>query len=115
METAGIAVPTWMDGVSLVKPEGLDDREKVSVNYKDPVQRKIYDQPTKAAIRWRQFKMIVSCDVGRAELYDLDQDSGERNDLFQSSPALVGELWEKLQRHLAKSAAKMPCLFHPNG
>jgi arylsulfatase A-like enzyme len=115
VETAGIAVPNWMDGVSLIKPEGLDRRENIAVNYKDPAQRKIYDQPTKAAIRWRQFKMIVSCDVGRAELYDLDQDSGERNDLFQSSPALVGELWEKLQRHLAKSAAKMPCLFHPNG
>ena len=58
------------------------------------MQRKIYDQPTKAAIRWRQFKMIVSCDVGRAELYDLDQDPGERNDLFQSSPALSREYGE---------------------
>ena len=115
LETAGIAAPTWMDGASLVKPKGLDDREKVSVNYKDPVQRKIYDWPTKVAIRWRQFKMIVSCDVGHAELYDLGRDPGERTDLFRSAPALAKELWGKLQRHLAKSAAKMPCSFRPNG
>ena len=115
LETAGIAVPTWMDGASLIKPEGLDTREKIAINYKDPVQGKIFDRPTKAAIRWRQFKMIVSCDVGRAELYDLGRDSGERADLFRSAPALAKELWGKLERHLAKSAAKMPCSFRPNG
>jgi hypothetical protein len=57
----------------------------------------------------------VSCDVGRAELYDLGRDSGERADLFRSAPALAKELWGKLERHLAKSAAKMPCSFRPNG
>jgi arylsulfatase A-like enzyme len=113
LEAAGIAVPMWMDGVSLIKPKGLDMREKIVTNYKDPVQGKIFDWPTKAAIRWRQFKMIVSCDVGHAELYDLSRDSGERTDLSRSAPELVGELWGKLQRHLATSAAKMPCSFRP--
>jgi arylsulfatase A-like enzyme len=114
LKSVGIAPPDWMDGVSLAGAEGLENRETIAVNYKDPAQEKIYKLPTKAAIRWRGLKLIVSCDSGQAELYDLGKDPAERMNLVSSIPATAKEMWQKFEDRLGKGAAKMPCKFQPN-
>ena len=60
--------------------------------------------------------MIVSCDTGRAELYDLSRDPGEQSDLSRSEPLFVKELWGKLTVYLTKqkSTAPMECPVNPN-
>ena len=114
VQALGLAVPSWMDGVPLSLGQSAEPREIVMVNYKDPSEKKIHDRPTKLAIRWRQHKLIVNCDVQRAELYDLDQDIGERVDLSARENALTNELWKKLEQRLAKQthAVKMECALN---
>ena len=114
LQAIGIAPPDWMDGVSLANAEGLENRETIALNYKDPAQGKVYKLPTKAAIRWRSLKLIVSCDSGQAELYDLGKDPAERMNLLGSIPSTAKDMWQRLEDRLGKSAAKMPCRFQPN-
>jgi arylsulfatase A-like enzyme len=116
LETLGIPLPGWMDGVSLAKNRGFEAREKVIVNYKDPVGGKVYKQPTKLAIRRQQFKMIVNCDNNRAELYDLSRDPSEQSDLVPAKATIVKQLWTKLEQYLARQngSARMECLFSPS-
>jgi hypothetical protein len=58
--------------------------------------------------------LIVSCDVRRAELYDLDLDPGEQLDLSTRESALANQLWKKLEERLAKQthAVKMACVLN---
>jgi arylsulfatase A-like enzyme len=114
LQAVGITPPAWMDGVSLASAAGLENRETIAVNYKDPAQGKVYKLPTEVAIRWRGLKLIVSCDSGRAELYDLGKDPAERINLVPTIPATAKEMWQKLDDPLGKGAAKMPCKFQPN-
>jgi hypothetical protein len=97
----------------LDEKEDVGARERVVLNYKDPEQQKIYYFPTKMAIRWEQFKLIVSCDLNRAELYDVTQDPTEAFDLSVSEESLVRELWGKLEQYLArqKNEQRMECQF----
>ncbi len=113
LHSVGITAPSWVDGISLAGKEAVAARERVVLNYKDPEQKKIYYFPTKMAIRWEQFKLIVSCAPNRAELYDVSQDPSERGDLSKSEEALVRELWGKLEQYLArqKSERRMECRF----
>jgi arylsulfatase A-like enzyme len=110
----GLTVPQWMDGAPLYLGQRAESREIVTVNYKDPTEQKIHDRPTKLAIRWRHYKLIVSCDVRRAELYDLDLDPGEQLDLSTRESALANQLWKKLEERLAKQthAVKMACVLN---
>ena len=99
--------------MSLAGQEPSSARERVIINYKDPEQRKVYYLPTKLAIRRKQFKLIVSCDLNRGELYDVDLDPTEQSDLSMSDAPLVKELWQKLEQYLArqKSDQPMECNF----
>ena len=114
LHALGLAVPPWMEGVPLHPGQRADPREIVTINYKDPTDQKIHDQPTKLVIRWQQHKLIVSCDHQRAELYDLNLDPGEQVDLSARASALASELWMKLQQRLAKQthAVKMSCALN---
>ena len=112
---AGIAVPGWMDGIALTARQGPLERERVVLNYKDPVGHSIYDLPTKLAIGRTEFKLIISCGAGRAELYDLGHDSSESKDLSTKQTVLVKELWGKLKNYLKtqRGERKMVCEFGP--
>jgi len=114
LASAGIAAPVWMDGVALENIAGIEERETIAVNFKDPAQGKVYKLPTRAAIRRGAFKLIVSCDSGRAELYDLVRDPAEENNLARSMPRVAQDLWRKLDECLGKGTVKMPCRFAPD-
>jgi arylsulfatase A-like enzyme len=110
LDTLGIPVPEWMDGVPLTQAEKLDDRDVITLNYKDPLYGKIYDRPTRMAIRWHQFKMIVSCDAPRDELYDVSEDPGEERNLSTTQPLLMRDLRAKLEQRLVHQKAR--CEWH---
>jgi len=115
LHAAGITVPQWIDGVPLTGEETSSQRETVTVNYKDPEGRKIYNLPTKVAIQWREYKLIVNCASGKTELYDLSQDPGELTDLSSRQTTRLNELWKKLNQRLAtqQSARKLICQLGP--
>ena len=107
LDAVGLAVPRWMDGVALGRAGGIVGREKVVVNYKDPVNGKIFDLPTQLAIRWHDYKLILHCGGGSAELYDLRQDPDERKNLAASASDVAKELKHKLQRKLGEQTNKV--------
>lgn len=115
LQAAGAAVPEWIDGIPLTGDESSSQRETVIVNYKDPEGEKVYDLPTKVAIEWEEHKLIVDCQSGKAELYDLAQDPGEVNDLSSRQSAQVNDLWKKLNQMLARQQTprKFQCQLQP--
>jgi len=115
LETVGVDIPGWMDGVAVTSQRNHAARDRLIINYKDPVDRRIYDLPTKLAIRSQPYKMIVSCDTQKVELYDIDRDPGEQTNLASIERLTLKELWERLKRNLDKqrSAQRMICRFNP--
>ena len=116
LHAVGAPVPLWMEGRPLTLEASLRERAVIMTNYKEPDNRRVFDWPTKLAIRQRQYKMIVSCDVNRAELYDLRKDPNERTNLSRSKPLIVKNLWMRLQQALIdkKGTARMVCPFSPS-
>jgi len=106
-----VPIPTWMDGKPVTSGTSLEERETIMINYKEPNNGKVYDRPTKLAIRWKQYKLIASCDSQRAELYDVVFDPGEQTNLARREAGLVKGLWGRLEQHLAKqrSDRRMVC------
>jgi arylsulfatase A-like enzyme len=60
------------------------------------------------AIRQGDFKLIEFFEDNRAELYNLKDDIGEKNDLAQTRPALANELRKKLAAWRTAVNAQMP-------
>jgi arylsulfatase A-like enzyme len=61
-----------------------------------------------AAVRVGRHKLIEWYEDGRRELYDLEADIGESNDLSLEQPELASQLLERLHRWQASVAAAMP-------
>jgi len=106
-----VPIPTWMDGKPVTSGTSLEERETIMINYKEPNNGRVYDRPTKLAIRWKQYKLIANCDSQRAELYDVVFDPGEQANLARREAGLVKGLWGRLEQHLAKlgSDRRMVC------
>lgn len=115
LHTAGIAVPNWADGAVIDEHADWRERYRVVVNYKDPDRSGIHEMPTKLAIRYGQDKLIVSCDTGGSELYDIEQDPAESRDQSESNAPAARKLWRKLRHYLdtQKGERKMACVFNP--
>jgi arylsulfatase A-like enzyme len=111
LEAVGIPVPKWMDGVALGTAKRLQAKDKIVVNFKDPANGKIYVLPTQLAIRRGDYKMILSCDDGATELYDLRQDPDERQNLSSFGGNIRSNLYFNLQRKIEDQAnrAKLAC------
>ena len=60
------------------------------------------------AIREANWKLVEHFEDGSVELYDLEQDVGETNDLAPSEPARAEDLRRKLQAWRARVGARMP-------
>ncbi|MEL7162478.1 MAG: sulfatase, partial [Bacteroidota bacterium] len=61
-----------------------------------------------AAVRAGNYKLIRFFDRDRPELYDLDADLGEENDLATKQPQVAAELLEDLNDWLATTGAPLP-------
>jgi len=104
LELLGVPAPAGLRGRSLVpllrEAEALPAEGLLSEGY--PFGR---NQQSLVAGR---FKLIRSLPTGRVELYDLEADPAERNDLARERPALVRRMLAYLEREL-------PPLARPSG
>ncbi|MPY91364.1 MAG: sulfatase-like hydrolase/transferase [Luteitalea sp.] len=62
------------------------------------------------AIRAGHHKLIEFFETGTAELYDLEEDIGERNNLAESQPELVEQLRRQLEEWRLAVGANMPAM-----
>jgi arylsulfatase A-like enzyme len=67
-------------------------------------ERLLYGPETKAIVRW-PYKAILEIDSGKAMLFDLTADPGERNDLAAQRPEELGALLGELAERLAEAQA----------
>jgi arylsulfatase A-like enzyme len=57
------------------------------------------------AVRTARYKLHHDIETGQSQLFDLERDPGERNDVAESEPAIVETLLGRLQAHLSESLA----------
>jgi arylsulfatase A-like enzyme len=109
-EIAGVA-PTpgqVVDGESLVLLlRGVEDLRRDSLFWHYPHYSNQGGKPG-GAIRQGNLKLIECYEEGKAELYDLAADRGERKDLAGERPADVRRLRDRLARWRGSVAAQMP-------
>ena len=113
LHALNIPVPHWMEGQPLTSGARRAGNATVAINYQRPQKNISYPLPTKLAIWWNQYKMIISCGPGKPELYDLSTDSDERSNLADSEVTIVEELKQRLKIQLAKQSRE-PKLLCPN-
>ena len=65
-------------------------------------------------MRSGKWKLIFYHDTkrnkNRFELYDLEADIGEKNDLYEKYPEVVAELKKELKKQFAEKGAQMPLI-----
>ena len=67
-----------------------------------------YDEEPYSVVRSGEWKLIYRHVERSFELYNLDEDIGERANLVDSAPELAGKLASILANHLKDAGAKMP-------
>ena len=78
----------------------------VHCNFKDAVGQQTFSFPTKLAIWSKDYKMIVNCDSGGVELYNLAQDPQENLNLSNRETGVVDELTHELRNRLTSGLSK---------
>jgi hypothetical protein len=108
-----IPVPDWMGGQPLEPESHPDLRATITINFRHPEGNAFYPLPTKLAVWWDRYKLIVPCAAGDAELFDLVTDPEERMNLANWRPDLVRRLKSTLAAQMAKQMHE-PKLHCPN-
>lgn len=96
-----------VDGVSLVpvlEGDNIDDRD---LFWHYPHYGNQGGEPS-SIIRSKQWKLIHYYEDGRNELYNLQSDESEQNDVAAKHPERVAELKKRLDGWLAETGAKIP-------
>jgi arylsulfatase A-like enzyme len=105
--------PGPLDGDSIV--DLLDASNETVFERRDPalIFHQAGRRPPRSAIREGRYKLVkhwtIESEVGEEtlpytlELYDLDTDLGEQNDLSDMHPEIVADLHDKLLRHIAEA------------
>ena len=105
------AMPTQhRDGKSL-KPllngkKKTMDREALYFHY--PHYHHINSMGPSGAIRMGKYKLIEVFETGKIELYNLEEDMGEQNDLVEKRPKVKERLLNSLHQWQKKSGADLP-------
>jgi arylsulfatase A-like enzyme len=86
-------------------------REAIYFHY--PHYHHINSMGPSGAIRIGKYKLIEVFESGKTELYNLENDPGELNDLSEKKPLITEMLLEKLKSWQNKSGADMATL-NPN-
>jgi arylsulfatase A-like enzyme len=111
LRTLNIPVPSWMDGQPLAMGKPPAPAATAAVNFRYPENGKAFLLPTKLALWWDRYKLILSCDSTGAELYDLSNDPAERVNLADRQSRLVVKMKQKLILQMAKQSyePKLSC------
>ncbi len=97
--------------VSLLKGEGKIGREAIYWHY--PHYHSSGSRPS-GAVRAGRFKLIEWYEDDRIELYDLEKDVGEMNDLAYKMPEKAAAMREMLHSWLRSVGASMPVKLNPH-
>lgn len=112
LSRVNIAIPPWMEGQPLAPGVAPAEAATVAINYKHPDDDgTTHPLPSKLAIWWKRYKMIIGCNDGPLELYDLANDPEEQINLASREPELVRQLKLKLKQQLANQTGptKLAC------
>jgi N-acetylglucosamine-6-sulfatase len=113
LHALGIPAPDWMEGQPLIPGVLPKDRATVTINFKHPNEGVSYPLPTKLAVWWNRYKLIISCRQGTTEVYDLSTDPDERSNLAEKEGAVMELLKQRLKLQLAKQSRE-PKLVCPS-
>lgn len=98
----GLRPGQHVDGIDLF---GEEEREAVFWHY--PHYHGSMWRPG-GAMRSGKWKLVEFFETGAVELYDLEADPGERNDLVNREKQVAEEMWLKLKDWQEASGARMP-------
>ncbi len=110
LDLAGIPAPLWMEGRSLLpltRGERLPLRTGFSMNFQKNPSR--WQQITKGTIAvWEgDYKLIHYLEENRSQLFNLNDDPGELNNLFDEEPETGRRLLSLIQENLKKANEKI--------
>lgn len=126
MDVTGLSGPSGLDGVSLMPlMQGSEDWKPVTQFWHFPIYLQAYDghldeardplfrtRPG-SAMRQGKWKLHEYFEDGALELYDLENDPGERNNLADELPEKVAELHQVLRKWRAQTNAPVPERLNP--
>jgi len=109
-QIAGVGIPDSLliDGIDispLLYSTGIIDRDALFWHF--PHYRD-YESVTPYSIIRKDNMKLIRFWEGRDELYDLDKDLSEENDLYDLYPSLAKELSRELDQWLEKTQARLP-------
>lgn len=129
LEAAGLPLPEGkqLDGHSLLplleQQDGFPERalfwhfpiylQKYGKNGDDSTHDRLFRTRPGSVIRFGKWKLHEYFEAGRLELYDLEQDIGERHNLAASQPERVAELHRMLELWRAELSAPVPFKLNP--
>lgn len=95
-------VPDGRSAMSAFKGEALERSKPIFWQWRGGIS-KDYTWPT-LGIRHGRWKLLINKELGKTELYDLEQDWAEQNDVAESHPEIV----EKLNQQLGEWINTLP-------
>lgn len=98
LESAGAGRVAQAQGRRLFSPGATGEKRAA---FATATQR----QPGLFAVRTSRYKLLHDIESGDSQLFDLQEDPGELNDLSSAKPEVVGRLKRQLEDHLADSLA----------
>ena len=107
-ELAGVDLPGRRDGVSLVPSlrSGSQPPVRSAHFFRRREGGRAYNGQTIDAVRSGRWKLLQNRPTGEMEMYDLQADPLEQNDLFATGPAKIrGALLEALAKHRQRCGA----------
>ncbi len=101
LDTLGYEIPEDVQGVSLLKPEGLNNRTVISESFPDRIKLRLHKRfhRVERAIFSNSMKFITSTS-GKSELYDLSKDPRESTSIYMANNAIADSLESKLSQWL---------------
>jgi arylsulfatase A-like enzyme len=96
------------DGKSFVPALKAEDYDRGAVYWHFPHYSNHGFQSPNGAVRFGRYKLIEYYENGTVQLFDLENDIGEQNDLAGSHPAVTKKLKKMLQQWRDDVDAKMP-------
>lgn len=126
MDVTGLSGPSGLDGVSLLPlMQGSKDWKPVTQFWHFPIYLQAYDGHLDEArdplfrtrpgpaMRQGKWKLHEYFEDGALELYDLENDPGERNNLVDELPEKAAELHQVLRKWRAQTNAPVPKGLNP--
>ncbi len=110
LELADIPVPSWMEGRSLtplMRGEKIESRPAFSMTFQSNRSRGHQITSGTIAVWEGSYKLIHYLKKGKSLLFNLEQDPGELNNLFDKKPDVGQRLLALIQDNLKKANEKI--------